>query len=148
MSIKLTWIVNAVNVEDQPLGYLLHRVAAALRSEVTATVLEPLELTFPEYICLRMLSHGPDKSNAQLAREANVSRQAMNMVLRALQDRALVTRPHTVAAGRSRPTALTGAGAELLGRTDSGVRAAEERVLASLGERDRRDFRRILAALV
>ena len=132
---KLTWIVDAVNVEDQPLGYLLHRVAAALRSEVTATVLDPLELTFPEYICLRMLSHGPDKSNAQLAREANVSRQAMNMVLRALQDRALVTRPHTVAAGRSRPTALTGAGAELLGRTDSGVRAAEERVLASLGER-------------
>jgi DNA-binding MarR family transcriptional regulator len=138
-----------MSVEEQPLGYLLHRVSAALRSEVTATVLEPLELTFPEYICMRMLSHGGSgKSNAQLAREANVSRQAMNIVLRALQERALVSRPHAAAAGRSRPTALTDAGAALLGRTDSGVRAAEERVLSSLGEKDRQDFRRILAELV
>ncbi len=137
-----------MSVHEQPLGYLLHRVSAALRSEVTTTVLEPLELTFPEYICLRMLSHGSGKSNAQLAREANVSRQAMNIVLRALQDRELVSRPYTAAAGRSRPTALTDAGTRLLGRTDSGVRAAEERVLSSLGEKDRTDFRRILAALV
>ena len=137
-----------MSVEPQPLGYLLHRVHAALRSEVMATVLDPLELTFPEYICLRMLSHTPGMSNAQLARDANVSRQAMNMVLRGLQDRGLVVRPATAAAGRSRPTELTTAGTELLQRTDSGVRAAEDRILATLGADDRRDFRRILAALV
>ncbi len=137
-----------VNVEQQPLGYLLHRVGAALRSEVTATVLDPLELTFGEYICLRMLSHAPGASNAQLARDANVSRQAMNIVVRGLQDRGLVTRPAAAAAGRSRPTELTEAGAALLGRTDSGVRAAEDRVLSTLGADDRREFRRILAALV
>ena len=107
MSIKLTCIVVPVTPEQQPLGYLLHLVHTALRNEVTATVLEPLQLTFPEYICLRMLSHGPGMSNAQLARDANVSRQAMNMVLRGLQDRGLVRRPATAAAGRSRPTELT-----------------------------------------
>jgi hypothetical protein len=33
----------------------------------------------------------------------------------------------------------------LLKRTDAGVRASEERVLAPLNERDRRDLKRILA---
>lgn len=137
-----------MTVEHQPLGYLLHRIHAALRSEVTGTVLDPLELTFPEYICLRMLSHAPGKSNAELARDANVSRQAMNMVLRGLQQRGLASRPATVTAGRSRPAELTPAGAELLRDTDSGVRAAEDRVLSVLSPEDRRTFRRILAALV
>ena len=40
-------------LEEQPLGYLLYRVANALRSEVTATVLEPLGRAFPQYICMR-----------------------------------------------------------------------------------------------
>ena len=137
-----------MNVEHQPLGYLLHRVHAALRSEMAGTVLEPLHLTFPEYICLRMLSQGPGMSNAELARSVNVSRQAMNMVLRGLQERGLVTRPATAPAGRSRPAALTDAGAELLRGTDSGVRAAEERVLSTLTSDDRQAFWRILAALV
>ena len=55
-------------------------MADALRAEVTATVLEPLGLTFPQYICMRILSHVPGRSNAELARDANVSPQAMNMV--------------------------------------------------------------------
>ena len=137
-----------MSVEQQPLGYLLHRVAAALRSEVTSTVLDPLQLTFPEYICLRLLSHAPGQSNAQLAREANVSRQAMNIVVQGLQERGLVTRPATASAGRARPTELTAAGAELLGRSDPGIRGAEDRVLSTLDAEDRRSFRRILGALI
>ncbi len=136
------------NLEDQPLGYLLHRVSAALRTEVTASVLEPLSLAFPQYLCMRMLSHAPGMSNAELARGVNVSPQAMNMVVHGLQDRGLVTRPATVSSGRSLPAELTRAGQELLKRTDAGVREAERHVLANLDERDRRDFRRLLAALV
>jgi DNA-binding MarR family transcriptional regulator len=132
---------------EQPLGYLLHRVAAALRSEVTASVLDPLGLAFAEYICLRLVSHAPGKSSAELAREANVSPQAMNMVLRALQERGLVTRPAAVASGRSLPAELTRQGTELLDRTDSGIRAAEQRLLAGLTEQDQRALRRILAEL-
>ena len=132
---------------EQPLGYLLHRVAAALRGEVTTSVLDPLGLAFAEYICLRLVSHAPGKSNAELAREANVSPQAMNMVLRALQERGLVTRPAAVASGRSLPAELTRQGKELLDRTDSGIRAAEQRLLAGLTEQDQRALRRILAEL-
>ncbi|WP_155948631.1 MarR family winged helix-turn-helix transcriptional regulator [Mycobacterium sp. URHB0044] len=132
---------------DQPLGYLLSRVASALRAEVTATVLEPLGLSFSQYICMRMLSHWPGRSNAELARDVGVSPQAMNMVVRGLQERGLVDRPATVASGRSLPAELTREGTALLSRLDAGVHEAELKVLAPLGEADRRQFKRILAAL-
>jgi DNA-binding MarR family transcriptional regulator len=135
------------DAEDQPLGYLLYRVASALRAEVTATALEPLGLTFPQYLCMRVLSRFPGRSNAELARDMSVSPQAMNTVVRGLQDRGLVTRPATVASGRSLPAQLTREGAELLDRTDSGVAAAEQRLMSGIDSRQRADFRRILAVL-
>ncbi len=134
-------------LEDQPLGYLLHRVANALRSEVTAIVLEPLGLAFPQYICMRILSRFPDRSNAELARDTNVSPQAMNMVLRGLEERGLVIRPTSVSSGRSLPATLTREGEELLERTDAGVRVAERRLMANLTGEQRREFKRILVTL-
>jgi DNA-binding MarR family transcriptional regulator len=137
-----------VDEQSRPLGYLLSRVAARLRAEVTSAVLEPLGLTFPQYLCMRLLSHSPGHSNAELARDMIVSPQAMNMVVRGLQDRGLVTRPATVASGRSLPTELTREGIALLARTDDGVRDAEQRVLASLSDEDQRHLRRLLADIV
>jgi DNA-binding MarR family transcriptional regulator len=131
--------------EGRPLGYLLHRVYARLRVEVSTTVLEPLGLTFPQYICMRILAHTPGRSNAELAREVEVSPQAMNMVVRGLQERGLVARPATVTSGRSLPTELTREGTALLQRTDAGVRDAERRVLAPLDAADQRRLRRLLA---
>lgn len=133
--------------EDQPLGFLLHRLNTALRAEVSATVLEPIGLSFPQYICMRSLSLYPGRSNAELARTMMVSPQAMNMVVRGLQDRGLVTRPAEVPSGRSRPAELTREGRTVLDRTVDGVRAAEERVLAPLSDAQRRQFRQLLAAL-
>lgn len=132
---------------DQPLGYLLHRLATSLRAEVTNGALEPLGLTFPQYICMRILAQSPGRSNADLARDVMVSPQAMNMVVRGLQERGLVARPAAVDSGRSLPAELTSSGTALLEKTDPHIRAAEERVLAPLPERDRRDLRRLLAAL-
>jgi DNA-binding MarR family transcriptional regulator len=134
-------------LEDQPLGYLLHRVVLALKTDVTATVLDPLDVAFPEYLCMRLLSRYPGQSNAELARALNVSPQAMNMVLRGLEGRGLVTRPSAVASGRSLPAQLTREGEELLKRSDSGVRAAERRLMAGLTAEQRREFKRILVAL-
>src|ERR1700741_1081519 len=93
--------------QDQPLGYLLSRGMNALRTEVPAAVLAPLEAASPEYLCMRVLSKYPGHSNADLARALDVSPQAMNMVLRGLQDRRLVARPASVASGRSLPAQLT-----------------------------------------
>jgi DNA-binding MarR family transcriptional regulator len=132
---------------DEPLGYLLHRVASALRAEVTTTALEPVGLSFPQYICMRILSKFPERSNAELARDTGVSPQAMNMVLRSLEGRDLVTRPASVESGRSLPARLTRAGVELLAATDVGVRASEQRLMGGLSAEQRREFRRILAAL-
>jgi len=133
-------------LDDQPLGYLLARVVNALRAEVT-TVLEPLGLAFPQYICLRVLSKFPGRSNAELARDLNVSPQAMNMVLRGLEERGLVSRPARVTSGRSLPAELTRDGTNLLKRTDSGVRAAERRLMSGLTADERREFKRMLVTL-
>ena len=137
----------AEHLTDQPLGYLLHRAASTLRADVTTNVLEPLDLAFPQYICMRILSKAPGRSNAELARDVAVSPQAMNMVLRALQDRGLVARPTSVSSGRARPAELTREGHALLKRTDEGVRAAERRVLGHLSAEDQDALKRILAAV-
>ena len=140
-------MIDMGNLADEPLGYLLHRVTTALRAEVTTTALEPVGLTFPQYICMRILSRMPGQSNADLARDVMVSPQAMNMVVRGLQDRGLVTRPATVPSGRSLPAALTREGHELLKRIDAGVREAERHVLAPLSAAQRADFKKLLAVL-
>jgi DNA-binding MarR family transcriptional regulator len=133
--------------EDQPLGYLLSRVMFALKSDVSAAVLDPLEVAFPEYLCMRVLSKYPGQSNADLARALSVSPQAMNMVLRGLEERGLVTRPTSVSSGRSLPAQLTREGKELLEKTDAGVRAAESRLMANLTDNQRREFTQILGSL-
>ena len=133
--------------EDQPLGYLLSRVMFALKADVTESVLNPLEVAFPEYLCMRVLAKFPGQSNADLARALSVSPQAMNMVLRGLEDRGLVSRPPSVSSGRSLPAQLTREGAEVLARTDAGVQAAERRLMANLTDQERTDFKRILVAL-
>jgi DNA-binding MarR family transcriptional regulator len=133
--------------EDQPLGFLLSRVMFALKADVTAAVLEPLEVAFPEYLCMRVLSKYPGQSNADLARALSVSPQAMNMVLRGLEERGLVSRPNTVSSGRSLPAQLTREGEELVKRTDAGVRAAEGRLMANLTDEEIRQFKWTLATL-
>jgi DNA-binding MarR family transcriptional regulator len=144
-----TWLIyvkmfGMEGFEEKPLGYLLYRVMSALRAEVTATVLEPLELAFPEYLCLRMLSQSPEQSNAQLSRIAGVSPQAMNKVIRELQTRGLVDRPSAASSGRSLPATLTREGRSLLDRIDPLMLEAERRALSNLTAPDRREFRRLL----
>lgn len=132
--------------EDEPLGYLLSRVMFVLKADA-ATVLAPLEVAFPEYLCMRALSKYPGQSNADLARALNVSPQAMNVVLRGLEERRLVARPASVASGRSLPAQLTREGGELVKRADAGVRAADDRLMANLSNEERYAFRRVLFAL-
>jgi DNA-binding MarR family transcriptional regulator len=133
------------DLEDQPLGYLLARVIAALRPEATAA-LGPLGLALPEFICIRILSKRPGRSSAELARDVNVSPQAMNIVLRALQERGLVTRPASVSSGRALPAQLTTEGKTLLKRAEAAVDVADDRVLANLTAGERRELKRLLAA--
>ncbi|GAB2998594.1 MarR family winged helix-turn-helix transcriptional regulator [Mycobacterium bourgelatii] len=134
------------HAEDAPLGYLLYRVGVVLRPEVSAA-LGPLGLTLPEFVCLRILSQSPGSSNAELARRAGVSPQAMNTVLRRLEEIGAVGRPATVSSGRSLPATLTPDGRNLLKRAEAVVRGADARFLARLSESEQRDFKRMLELL-
>lgn len=126
-------------------GYVLKQAAAALRAAMDAE-LRPLELTVPQYACLELLGQHAGLSNAELARGAFVSRQAMNGVLRGLQDRGLVTRPATASHGRALPTELTPAGREHLRAASAAVHAIEQRMLAPLSDAQQRRLREDLAA--
>jgi len=135
-----------VEAEDAPLGYLLYRVGAVLRPEVSA-VLGPLGLTLPEFVCLRILSMFPGMSSAELSRHTNVTPQAMNTVLRKLEDIGAVTRPTSVSSGRALPATLTGQGRALMKRAEGAVRTADARILAKLTETQQREFKRMLDKL-
>ncbi|WP_243118382.1 MarR family winged helix-turn-helix transcriptional regulator [Actinomyces wuliandei] len=126
-------------------GYRLKQVQAALRSRIDS-VLRPLGLTMPQYACLELLSRTPGASGAELARGAFVSRQTMNVVLRSLQDRDLVTRSSRAAGGRALPLVLTAQGEELCQRAAQRVAEVEELMVGGLSDRQRRDLHRALTA--
>jgi DNA-binding MarR family transcriptional regulator len=132
--------------DDAPLGYLLYRVAAVLRPEVSA-VLRPLGLTLPEFVCLRILSLSPGLSSAELSRNTNVTPQAMNTVLRKLEDIGAVARPESVSSGRALPATLTGQGRALLKRAEGAVHVADGHILAKLSGPQQREFKRMLEKL-
>ncbi|OBI20923.1 transcriptional regulator [Mycobacterium sp. E2327] len=129
---------------EAPLGFLLYRVVAALRPQVAAE-LKPLGLTLPEFVCMRILAHHPGLSSAELARGTNVSAQAANQVLHALEERGALTRPSTPS-GRAMPAQLTRRGKALLKRADAAVRTADQRVLGRLTADEQRQLKQLLYA--
>jgi DNA-binding MarR family transcriptional regulator len=130
---------------DQPLGYLLYRAMTTLRPYMVAE-LQPLGIGVPEFVCMRILAGAPGQSNASLARSANVSPQAMNLVVRTLQDMGVVARP-AVATGRSIPARLTGKGMALLQRAEAVMGIADERLMVHLSSAERARFKRFLHSM-
>lgn len=130
---------------EESAGYVLKQAHAALRTAMEAG-LRPLELTVPQYACLELLGQHPGLSNAELARGAFVTRQSMNLVLRGLQDRGLLTRPDQAPHGRALPTQLTPAGRDRLHAASVAVRAVERQMLAPLPPANQRRLRDDLAA--
>lgn len=132
--------------EDQPLGLLIHLVRGVLQP-AASEVLRPLGLTLPEFIFLRMLLEWPGASNADLAREANVSAQALHKVLRGLEDAGAVERPASAPSGRALPAQLTRKGRSLLTRAMATLQVAEDEVLSGLTPAERRQLKRLLGAV-
>lgn len=129
--------------DEQPLGFLLYRVMASLRPQVAAE-LKPLGLGLPEFVCLRILANHPGLTSAELARGTNVSAQAANQVLHALEDRGACSR--AAPAGRAMPTQLTRRGKALLKRADAAVAVAERRILARLAVEQQSQLKELLYA--
>ena len=80
---------------NQLIGYRLKEVQSLLRSRMEE-VLRPLGITVAQYVCLEILKSTPGASNAELARQAFVTRQTMNTLLRGLQERGLTGRIRNV----------------------------------------------------
>lgn len=130
---------------DQSVGYVLKQVQASLHNAMDE-VLRPLDLNVAQYACLELLGQHPGLSNSELARHAFVTRQSMNVVLRRLQERGLLTRPDRAAHGRALPTELTRAGQEARRKASVAVRAVETRLFSPLSPAKQRRLREDLAA--
>lgn len=139
-------MVDVHDYENQPLGYLLYQAVATLRPRVTAE-LRPLGIGLPEFVCMRNLSIWPEQSNAELARRASVSPQAMNMVLRGLEELGVIARPVSVLSGKALPARLTRKGHALLKRAEAAVQAADELLLSKLSPTERGELKRLLHAV-
>ncbi|WP_369214271.1 MarR family winged helix-turn-helix transcriptional regulator [Streptomyces flavofungini] len=112
----------------QHVGYLLKRAQSALRAAMDR-VLREHGLTVPQYSTLEVLALHPGMSNADLARATFVTRQSGNVVLRALQEAGLISRPATADHGRARPAYLTEEGHARLAAVQSAVYAVEQRMV-------------------
>ncbi|PZS36511.1 MAG: MarR family transcriptional regulator [Pseudonocardiales bacterium] len=123
--------VEIVGPLDEAVGYVLKQAATALRAAMDA-VLRPLKLTVPQYACLEVLDQRPGLSSAELARATFVTRQSMNLVLRGLQQRGLLTRAAVAEHGKALPTELTDAGRAQLRAASVAVCAIERQMLAPL----------------
>lgn len=141
------WIAQPV---DESVGYVLKKATTALRSAMDEA-LRPLGLTVPQYACLEVLRQRPGLSGSELARAVFVTRQSMNLVLKGLMDRGLLTRPPAPRYGKALPVELTPAGLELLLTANRAVAVVENRMLAALSPSAQRrlcaDLTAIAAAL-
>lgn len=128
---------------DQPLGFLLYQLMSALRPHVNAE-LRPFGIGLAEFVCMRNVAMWPDRSNAELARRANVTPQAMSLVLKDLEALGLITRPGETSGGRSLPARLTRKGTALLRRAEAAVLIADAHVMEDLAPAEREELKRLL----
>lgn len=124
--------------------YTVGRFDRVLRIELRRR-LRNLDLTIAEFTTLTVLRRRKGLSNAQLARRAMVSAQAMNQVLAALEQKGLVSRSaaprgDTLDHHRARIVGLTAAGETCAELCDEIVASVEDVALRSLDEDARRDL--------
>ncbi len=124
-------------------SYLVARLDRLVRSQL-AEVLEPFELSVPQYTLLSVIEHRPGLSNAQLARRSYITAQAMHQVVNGLEERGLIARRVSPDHGRIQLTELTDEGVAMLKACDEEVTRLEERIFGVLGEAGEERLRELL----
>lgn len=137
---------NSVHLETS-LGYLLKEASSTLRSAMEA-VLRPLGMTVTHYACLELLAQRPGLSNSDLARGTFVTRQSMNVLLKALEQDGCVIRPAEATVGKVLPTRLTPRGRRSLETASIAVRSVEARMLGRMTRDEQLSAFRILQSMV
>ena len=113
------------------IAYLVYRVERRLRVRLDEAVATH-GITTTEYVTLSVLRERDGLSCAQLARWAFVTPQAMNLVISALERRALIRRRPDPKHGRVLRASVTAKGLKVLERCDRDVDAIEADMLAGL----------------
>lgn len=139
----------AVSAAVEPrISYVIARLERAIRAAINERV-RPYGLTTLQYTTLSVLgSRGQPLSNAQLARRAYMTPQAMIEVLNALERKGLIRRDPHPNHRRVYPASLTGEGRAVLAECDAAVEALEEEMLAGLEAQDRELFKEWLKTCV
>lgn len=117
---------------SQPrISYIVARLERAIRKAINDRV-KPYGLTTLQYTTLSVLGARGELSNAQLARRAYMTPQAMSEVLDALENKGLVERNTLPAHRRVYPATLTARGRKTLAACNEAVDAVETEMLAGL----------------
>lgn len=111
--------------------YLVGRLNRVLRRRL-AEALAPFKLSVPQYTTLSVLHARGNLSNAELAKRAFISPQAMNEVIQGMAARKLVTRQASASHGRIVQLLLTQQGLEVMHGCDTAVRRLEQAMLSGL----------------
>jgi DNA-binding MarR family transcriptional regulator len=113
------------------ISYVVARLERALRRNINQRV-RGYGLTTLQYTLLSVLRSSSRLSNAQLARRAYMTPQAINEVLRALEEKGLVCRSADPRHGLIRPASLTEEGHRVVALCDRAVDEMEEEMLSDL----------------
>lgn len=128
-------------------SYAVARLDRAVRSGLNAR-LHRFGLTTLQYTTLTVLRRRGGLSNAQLARRAYMTPQAMSEVIEALERKGLIERTPHPNHRRVLPAALTDAGRRVVAECDAEVDAFEAAMTAPLSEQEAAELRRMLVACV
>jgi DNA-binding MarR family transcriptional regulator len=132
---------------ETSLGYLLKEASSALRTAMEEA-LRPLGMSVTHYSCLELLAQRPGLSNSELARGAFVTRQSMNVLLRALERDGYVTRPAEAPVGKALPARLTPRGRRSRAKASALVRAVEVQMLSGMTGAEQSDAFRALQSMI
>jgi DNA-binding MarR family transcriptional regulator len=139
---------TAYGSAEESIGLLLWQVTNRWQAAIRAA-LRPFELTHVQFVLLASLAWlGADQpvSQRNLAAHAVTDPMMTSQVLRALEQRALITRQPHPEDGRAWSVAVTATGADLANRANAAVEACDADFFATLGD-DRTGFAASLRAL-
>jgi DNA-binding MarR family transcriptional regulator len=129
------------------ISYVVARLERAVRRAINERV-SLYDLTVLQYTTLSVLGRGGELSNAQLARRAYMSPQAMSEVIEALETKGLIKRSPHPNHRRVYPATLTAKGKKVLAACEQLVDDMEAEMLAGLSAADRQSLRRGLVSAV
>jgi DNA-binding MarR family transcriptional regulator len=129
------------------ISYVVARLERAIRRAINERV-SLYDLTVLQYTTLSVLGRRGELSNAQLARRAYMSPQAMSEVIEALEKKGLITRSQHPNHRRVYPATLTAKGKKVLAACDRLVDEMEAEMLADLSATSRRNLREGLVKAV